>query len=295
MRPHAVGLAFASVGLAWSSCVAAADIDQATMPVPVVGGSSIEARVFTVDTGKFDIDVLPASALGRGRPRDDAEGSRVHVVSLKDAARSAEVGRAIARRALLVNGGFTDNDRPDGLLIYRDQVVSLPNFAVRAADQKSSCPALRTDHKRIAGALCVARDRSTSILPIEKVKAATCYQALQAGPILVAPGGQVDVCRVADGAPKEYAAQARTALCLRGGKLSVVLTLAPVELFDLATWLSAPVASGGLACDSALNLAGGAASGVIYFPGGFASVGAFQTWGASKQRNASYLLIHSLK
>lgn len=293
MNRFAGGLLLGWIAVGCPSCVLAADIDQETRSIPAAVGAAVEARVFTVDPRKMLIDVLPSSALGRSRSREVTEGGSARSVSLKDAANSAEVGRAAARRALLVNGGFTENDRPDGLLISRDEVVSLPNFALRPADPKQACPALRVEHKRISGALCVARDRSISIQPVEKVKASACYQALQAGPILVAPGGQVDVCPIADSAERTSASQPRTAICLRGDKLSIVLTLAPTDLYDLAKWLAAPVGDGGLACDSALNLAGGAASGAVYFPGGFASLGARQYWGATKRGNASYLLIRS--
>lgn len=296
MRPLIISLPLVGICLGWSLAAAAAEIEQQTRSIPAAGGGLIPAMVFTVNTRKIYIDVLPASSLSQSRPRDYADGGSVsRVVSLKDAANSSEVGRLAVQRALLVNGGFTENDRPDGLLISRDEVVSLPNFATRPADLSNPCPALRVEHKRVSGAMCVTRDRNVSIQPIEKVNAAACYQALQAGPILVAPGGHVDVCPVVDATAKKIAAQLRTVVCLRGDNLSVVLTQAPAELYDMAKWLAAPTADGGMACDSALNLAGGAASGAVYFPGGFASMGARKYWGGKKQPNASYLFLHTLK
>jgi len=74
--------------------------------------------------------------------------------------------------------------------------------------------------------------------------------ALQAGPILVDPGGIKGIYKV----DKRYN---RSALCLRGASFTAFVVEGGISLFQLADLLSLPEAKGGFGCDVAINLDGG--------------------------------------
>lgn len=74
--------------------------------------------------------------------------------------------------------------------------------------------------------------------------------AVQAGPLLVEPGGRHGINT--DGRRAD-----RTAVCLTGGHAVVVVAEGAVSLHELATLLARPAAAGGFGCERALNLDGG--------------------------------------
>ena len=91
-----------------------------------------------------------------------------------------------------------------------------------------------------------------------------CQQALQAGPMLVKPGGTNGI---SSGEQKVKAPYVRTAICLSNNtELKIIITLDKTHLFSMAKWLVSPKESGGVGCQSALNLSGDTSSGIIIKP-----------------------------
>jgi len=80
--------------------------------------------------------------------------------------------------------------------------------------------------------------------------------ALQVGPMLVERGHVM--AYKADGP-----AAARTAVCLSGGSIIVLLAMRELTLHDLAALLAAKRAEGGFDCAQAINLDGGASSQLV--------------------------------
>ncbi len=254
--------------------------EQAT--IRSAGLPDVGATVFTVDPSQARIRVLTAQDLKEG-PSDH------HGVSVREAADAPLVGSVITKHTLLFNGGFSavNTDVPVGLLVSDGAVVSLASYATRRADPASACAFRREERPKLSGVLCVSPTGTVSIDPLDKMNPAQCRQAVQAGPILVERPGEAGVC------DEEKDAAARTAVCLRGQQLLVVVTAAPISLHGLATWLAAPVGANGLGCERALNLSGDASSGAVYFPGGLASIRNRFKAGAGTYPGPSLILVQS--
>ena len=87
--------------------------------------------------------------------------------------------------------------------------------------------------------------------------------ALQAGPIVVEPDGSPGIRSSKN--DKRYD---RTAVCLRGGAVVVVVVEGGLTLLDLAQFLSTPQAAGGAGCNIAISLDGGGSTQALFRTGG---------------------------
>lgn len=244
-----------------AAAAAGANVVREDATIKSAGLPDVRATVFTVDPARARIRVLTAQDVKYG-PSDH------HGVSVREAADTPLVGRVITRHTLLFNGGFSaaDTDVPAGLLVSDGAIVSLASYATKRADPASACALRRVERPRLSGVFCVAPSGAVSIEGLDKTNFDRCQQAVQAGPMLVERPGEPGVC---DGATESAI---RTAVCLRGQQLLVVVTAAPITLHSLATWLAAPAGANGLGCERALNLSGDTSSGAVYFPGGLASI-----------------------
>ena len=148
---------------------------------------------------------------------------------------------------LAINGGFFDTDSrerltPSGLLIV-DGVI------VRDVTEKGS------------GILFATAD-GVGIVRRQDFRAAGVVHAVQSGPLLVDPGGKLGIYK------EDFDRQRRSAVCLDGGAIRIVMVEGGLSLLELARVLSTPRDAGGLACDVALNLDGGPSTQAVVQAGG---------------------------
>jgi hypothetical protein len=279
-------LAVAVIGaLVLASAAAAANpVSRQQVSIKAANGAAIEAHVFAIHPTEARIRVLTSRDL-----KDDRSTSPG--ISVREAAETPVVGRVVTLHALLFNGGMSESpsDRPSGLLVSDGAVVGLANFQMKRPDAKADCAAGQ-DRARQGGVLCVSRSGAVSIPDLAAVKPGECHEAVQGAPLLVDRRGEAAVCR-----PSGDDQAFRTAVCLRGQQLLVVVTQAPMALHDLARWLAAPAGPDGLGCDRALNLASGPSSGAVYFPGGLPSLTKPLRVGPGSYPLPSLILVQSRK
>jgi hypothetical protein len=176
------------------------------------------------------------------------------------------VAAALQRRSELrapawavLSGGLSSyrTDVALGLLVADGKVYSrLSSETVGARDATSPL--------RWAGVLCQqAADRRWLIVLAKSYRGGQCVNALQAGPLLVEPGGAVGI---SDGEPQRSRPYERAVVCLlRDGRMRFVVALQPIHLLPLARWLAAPEPRGA-GCTAALNLAGDSSAGLFVQP-----------------------------
>ena len=219
-------------------------------------GTTVRATVFRFQASAVRMQVLPTLGL---LPQGTYQRAGL---SIEDAVKVKALARLSDGDMLIANGGFSGAkvDRPIGLVMSGGNAISLPDYSVQRGDPASACPALRVDRPRRSGVLCVDPQGQILVQHLDTVEFESCVDAVQAGPLLVEAPGRNGICEQQTG----DRAFLRTALCTRKtGAAAVVVTLDPVSLFDLAQWLAAPAAQGGLACDAALNLSGHTSSGAL--------------------------------
>jgi len=138
-----------------------------------------------------------------------------------------------------INGGyFLPNFRPAGLLLY---------------EGKKRSPLSR--QVSLSGILSIDAKGKITILP-RKASLANSYYAIQAGPFIIDPGGEM-------GIKSAGALHRRTVVGLTKGKNIFMVNTSPVSLLDLADLLKHhPRAFGLQGVDRALNLDGGPSSAI---------------------------------
>lgn len=220
----------------------------------VTGAGSLGAHVIEIDLSRSRMRVASVPFETGKRPGE----AQLNVNELADQLQTRPDYRL--REWVVVNGGFSsaDPDSPVGLLVVDGRVYStLSKMPSRFADNLSPFAAFR-----LSGVLC-SRGGIWSILSVPQYKAGTCSQALQAGPVLVEPGGRLAISKTELGQQPFL----RSVLCLTStAKARVVLTKAPAHLYHLAVWMASPEANTGLGCDSALNLSGDSSAGAVIKP-----------------------------
>jgi len=213
--------------------------------VTVLTVSSANARMRVVSI-PFEVAKTPGST-------ELSLRSFAQVLSTQPAYRS--------REWIVVNGGFSSYqlDVPLGLLVVDGKVYSRVSTE-RPRRQVSQQTSEYTQY-RWSGILCqMATTKEWQIIPTGRYAPGTCTSAIQAGPVVVEPNARVGI------APSETRDMAfvRTVICLGAdSSFKIALTQQPTNLFPLAQWLSKPAASGGLGCQSALNLSGDNSSGIV--------------------------------
>jgi hypothetical protein len=263
MRMHPfIGWALSAAALMLTSVPAAAapgDIERSVHRVARSGGEPAAVVTYAFDANRMRVQVLLATSL-----LDRAQQRRGSGVSVQAAAELPAVRKLMRHEMLLVNGGFSTSttDRPAGLLISDGNAVTVPNYAMRRADPDNACPALRSERLRLSALLCVRADHSLSVGPMDDDAISRCEQAIQTGPVLLDKSGQPEVC-----ASNGERAYLRTALCQRDARVHVVIATDPMTLHDLARWLAAPPAEGGLGCSAAINMSGDTSTGALYSAG----------------------------
>ena len=150
---------------------------------------------------------------------------------------------------LAVNGGFYEIDnerrtRPTGLVIVGGWTDP-------------------GDHPNLGGSGVLYRQNGVwHIVPIEEFLRRQPNEpfdyALQAGPRLVERGGLRGI-RSDNGS-----AVSRTAICLEGDQLGVLIVDGDITLFQLSDLMATPTGQGGLGCEVALNLDGGPSTQASY-------------------------------
>jgi uncharacterized protein YigE (DUF2233 family) len=148
---------------------------------------------------------------------------------------------------LAINGGFFDTDSrerltPSGLLI-------VDGMLIRDVTEKGS------------GILFATAD-GVGIVRRQDFRAASVVHAVQSGPLLVDPGGKLGIYK------EDFDRQRRSAVCLDGNAIRIVMVEGGLSLLELARVLSTPRDAGGLACEVALNLDGGPSTQAVVQAGG---------------------------
>ena len=235
------------------------DVERSVHRVARSGGEPATVVTYAFDANRVRVQVLLSTSL-----LDKAQRRRGSGVSVQAAAELPTVRRLMRHEMLLVNGGFSASttDRPAGLLISDGNAVTVPNYAMRRADPDNACPALRTERLRLSALLCVGADHGLSVGPMDDDAISRCEQAIQAGPVLLDKNAKPAVC-----ASKDERPYLRTAICQRDARVHLVIATDPMTLHDLARWLAAPPAEGGLGCTAAINLSGDTSTGALYSPG----------------------------
>ena len=148
---------------------------------------------------------------------------------------------------LAINGGFFDTDSrqrltPSGLLIVDGALIR------EVTDKGSGVVFATTD--------------GVGIVRRQDFRAAGVVHAVQSGPLLVDPGGKLGIYK------EDFDRQSRSAICLVGDAIRIVMVEGGLSLLELARVLSSPRDAGGLACDVALNLDGGPSTQAVVHAGG---------------------------
>ena len=148
---------------------------------------------------------------------------------------------------LAINGGFFDTDSrqrltPSGLLI-------IDGALIRDVTDKGS------------GIVFTTTD-GVGIVRRQDFRAAGVIHAVQSGPLLVDPGGKLGIYK------EDFDRQSRSAICLVGDAVRIVMVEGGLSLLELARVLSSPRDAGGLACEVALNLDGGPSTQAVVQAGG---------------------------
>ena len=215
---------------------------------------SARASVLTVDPSRADVRIVSV-------PLELGDQARSGDHSLRSLAWHLQATMPKRSSWVVVNGGYSSSreDIPVGLLVVDGKVYSRLSSAKGSSATLSGPSAYST--YRWSGILCQDRKGGKwDIVPAASYVNRQCYQALQAGPVLVEPGGKIGIAATEPQRSKPYS---RTAVCLSDGLLKFVVVKTPTHLYPLARWLSASERSGGLGCRVALNLSGESSSGMV--------------------------------
>jgi hypothetical protein len=162
---------------------------------------------------------------------------------------------------IAISGGFSSFrvDVPLGLLIVDGKVYSTLSTE-KAAASASTVPG-EFGQLRWSGVLCDLTDTGRwDIIPAARYRPNLCRQALQAGPVPVAPES---IVAISANEPRKGSGYERSVVCLAAdGKVRFILVPAKTHLLPLAQWISKGPADGGLGCRCALNLAGDTSAGI---------------------------------
>ena len=221
------------------------------------GGQLIKPTVFEVDMRKDQLRVISVPFEAHSSPGSSE-------LSLRDLGKVlAEQRKYRSRDWMLVNGGFSSYavDVPLGLLVTEGRVYSTVTLE---KNKESGKDASEFNQLRWGGILCQRKSEGPwEIIPATRYRPKMCWQAIQAGPVLVEPDSKVGI---AVNEPKLKFPFKRTVICLpKEPTIKVVLTEQNTSLLSLARWLAKPKSAGGLGCRAAINLSGDTSSGAAIF------------------------------
>lgn len=203
-----------------------ADLEKAPWRViePGLGEKLVPANAFKISIAAWRLD--PARFRMRVAVQESLSGSAVRDLRVS--------GDAV----LAVNGGFFDIDRegrmsPSGFLVSGGQQLSALGEGAGSAVLYQ-----RGDKLGVASAKDAADFANAS-------------DAVQAGPMVVDPGGKNGIHG------NDFNRHDRTAICLTDAAVVVVVVKGGLSLFELGYVLSAAEKDGGFGCERAINLDGG--------------------------------------
>ena len=146
--------------------------------------------------------------------------------------------RLAQRATLAVNGGFFDIDR-EGRLTAAGYLSSKGRHVAPYRDGAGSAVLYQQ-----GDSIDIAASKDTDVY-------ARASDAVQAGPMVVDPGGRNGIYR------NDFNRHDRTSVCISGTDIVVVVVKGGLSLYELGALLSAPEKDGGFTCDRAINLDGG--------------------------------------
>jgi hypothetical protein len=239
--------ALALLGLSILSPPAAAQ--QATGTPPDYESEPDLAGLLAATKGMRMTTVEPGLAVGAAE--FPAFGIRIHVFdfardrfTLRVGEQKVETGNRAPEflagndDVLVVNGGYFERSRR-GKLSASGLVIVDGRMTAQEHDRAGS------------GVIHAGRDGVGIAYRKTFKDRASVDHALQAGPILVDPGGVKGIYENVGGRFN------RSAVCLRGTSFTVFVVEGGISLFQLADLLSLPQSAGGFGCDVAINLDGG--------------------------------------
>lgn len=215
------------------------------------GGRKVELKVLSAAPGQVRLTVLSANKL---------LGRRDQPTSLEEMTATRELGRPRSKERYLTSAGFSSfrSDVPVGLLVSGGKTLSAIDGSPPQAAASGTCPAAQRSQLRFSGVLCVRPDGNWQILPAAAYQPGMCTEAVQAGPMLIEPGGVLGICE-GEAPAARVSPASRLVACVDALNVLHMVLSEPTELFPLATWLR----SGPLKCDAALNLSGAQQAGWI--------------------------------
>lgn len=205
------------------------------------GGQRVELKVLSATPGKVRLTVLhPNKVLGR----------RDQPISLKGMTASRELGRPRSIERYITSAGFSSyrSEVPLGLLVSGGMTLSAIDGSPPEVASGGTCPASQRSTLRYSGVLCVRPDGKWSVLPAAEYQPGMCAEAVQAGPMLIEPGGVMGICEVE--ATAAGPSHTRLVACVDTMNILHMVLSEPTALLPLANWLR----TGPLKCDVALNL-----------------------------------------
>lgn len=207
------------------------------------GGHRVELKVLSAAPGQVRLTVLhPNKVIGR----------RDQPTSLEGLLTTRELGRPRSMERYLTSAGFSSyrSEVPVGLLISGGKTLSAIDGSPPQVDSGVACPASKRSTLRYSGVLCVRPDGKWQVLPAAEYQPGMCTEAVQAGPMLIEPGGVLGLCEGEATAARP--SHSRLVACVDSTNILHMVLSEPTPLFPLANWLR----TGPLKCDVALNLSG---------------------------------------
>lgn len=217
-------------------------------PVPALRLSGIDAAWRTVGDG-LEMRTLEAEDYGIAVHgwRYDPERFRLKLSTAADARGSSAAEMRLARSAALaINAGFFDFD-------YRSRLTPV---GLHVVEGRMLQPFDAEKAKNPLTGVLYSSDGDVTIVPARDFdRQAAVEMALQAGPLVVDPGGGNGIRRNA------YDRLNRSAVC-RGfdGRTVIVQAAGGLSLYEFGALLSTKPEDGGFGCERAINLDGGPSS-----------------------------------
>lgn len=207
------------------------------------GGHRVELKVLSAAPGQVRLTVLhPKRVIGRADQPTSLEGM----------AATRELGRPRSIERYLTSAGYSSyrTEVPVGLLVSSGKTLSAIDGSPPQAAPGGTCPASQRSTLRYSGVLCVRPDGKWQVLPAAEYQPGMCTEAVQAGPMLIEPGGVMGICEGEATAARP--SHSRLVACVDAMNTLHMVLSEPTALFPLANWLR----TGPLKCDVALNLSG---------------------------------------
>ena len=208
---------------------------------------------------KASTSVQPSSSVTLAVVRADPAATNARVIDVYKSAMAvksrqpafdlASVAKLSPSAVAILNGGATTS-------------FSIPNHAGFLVTDGRTTKPLVTGHTALTGVFCIRTQNRNSwaILRTTDQAARSCYEAIQAGPLLIENGRLTVYANEVRLPPYR-----RSVACVDRNNVLYLIVASTVSLYDLGKWLiTQPISStSGLGCVWAINLDGGSSSGLI--------------------------------